>query len=70
MPLIPPSEGVRTNDLLENGQGVNFAVAGATALDSSFHEAHGVVNPYTNASLGVQLEWFKQWLPSICGKTS
>ncbi|KAI3800825.1 hypothetical protein L1987_28922 [Smallanthus sonchifolius] len=70
MPLIPPSESVRENGLIEKGQGVNFAVAGATALDSSFHEAHGVVNQYTNASLGVQLEWFKIWLPSICNTAS
>lgn len=70
MPLIPPYEGVKTNGMLEKGQGVNFAVAGATALDSAFHEAQGVINPYTNASLGVQLEWFKDSLPSICGTPS
>ncbi|KAD3068801.1 hypothetical protein E3N88_36681 [Mikania micrantha] len=70
MPLIPPSEGVRETSVMEHGQGVNFAVAGATALDSSFHEAHGVVNQYTNVSLGVQLEWFKNWLPYICGAES
>lgn len=70
MPLVPPYEGVKTNNVIEKGQGVNFAVAGATALDSSFHEAQGVVNPYTNASLGVQLEWFRQSLPYICGTAS
>nr|XP_043620478.1 GDSL esterase/lipase At1g28580-like [Erigeron canadensis] len=70
MPLIPPFEVVKTNSMLEKGQGVNFAVAGATALDSSFHEARGVVNQYTNASLGVQLEWFKESLPYICGTPS
>lgn len=66
MPLIPPSEVVHRYSEIEKGQGVNFAVAGATALDSSFHEAHGIVNECTNASLGVQLQWFKHWLPSIC----
>ncbi|XP_076934478.1 GDSL esterase/lipase At1g28580-like [Bidens hawaiensis] len=70
MPLIPSSQDVGVNSFNEKGQGVNFAVAGATALDSSFHEAQGVVNPYTNASLGVQLEWFKRWLPSICTTAS
>ncbi|XP_076930394.1 GDSL esterase/lipase At1g28580-like [Bidens hawaiensis] len=70
MPLIPSSQDVRENSVIEKGQGVNFAVAGATALDSSFLEAQGVVNPYTNASLGVQLEWFKRWLPSICSTAS
>lgn len=70
MPLIPASEHVKANGVIEKGQGVNFAVAGATALDSSFHEAQGVVNPYTNASLNVQLEWFKDWLPSVCATPS
>ncbi|KAL8228715.1 hypothetical protein R6Q57_013615 [Mikania cordata] len=63
MPLIPPYEVV---GVIKKGQGVNLAVAGATALGSSFHEAHGVVNQCTNASLGVQIKWFKHWLPSIC----
>ncbi|KAI3680774.1 hypothetical protein L6452_35550 [Arctium lappa] len=67
MPLVPPYESVKSNmNVMERGQGVNFAVAGATALDSSFHEAQGVYNPYTNASLGVQLEWFKHSLPALC----
>ncbi|KAJ0796988.1 putative sinapine esterase [Helianthus annuus] len=70
IPLIPPSQDVRENSLIEKGQGVNFAVAGATALDSSFHEAQGIVNQYTNASLGVQMEWFKYWLPSVCSTPS
>nr|GEY29580.1 GDSL esterase/lipase At1g28580-like [Tanacetum cinerariifolium] len=49
---ISPSEKMmKTNSLKEIGQGVNFAVVGATALDSSFHQARGVYNPYTNASL-------------------
>ncbi|XP_076933298.1 GDSL esterase/lipase At1g28580-like [Bidens hawaiensis] len=70
MPLIPPSEVIRKNSMIEIGQGVNFAVAGATALDSSFHEAHGVINQYTNVSLGIELEWFKSWLPSVCSNGS
>ncbi|KAL8248226.1 hypothetical protein R6Q59_005094 [Mikania micrantha] len=53
MPLIPPYEVVKRNGVIKKGQGVNFAVAGATALDSWFHEAHGVVNQCTNASLVV-----------------
>ncbi|XP_071706725.1 GDSL esterase/lipase At1g28580-like [Rutidosis leptorrhynchoides] len=68
LPLIPPSQG--SNIVTGLGQGVNYAVAGATALDSSFHEARGVVNTMTNASLGVQLGWFKQSLPSICSSVS
>ncbi|GJV15265.1 SGNH hydrolase-type esterase domain-containing protein [Tanacetum coccineum] len=51
-------------------QGVNYAVAGATALDSSFLEAEWPERTVINASLEVQLTWFKQSLPSICGNTS
>nr|GEV96036.1 SGNH hydrolase-type esterase domain-containing protein [Tanacetum cinerariifolium] len=51
-------------------QGVNYAVAGATALDSSFLEAKWPERTVINASLEVQLTWFKQSLPSICGNTS
>ncbi|XP_071721214.1 GDSL esterase/lipase At1g28580-like [Rutidosis leptorrhynchoides] len=64
--FIPPYVGnERSNNNTKLGQGVNYAVAGATALSSSFHEARGV-NSTTNASLGVQLQWFKQSLSSIC----
>lgn len=52
------------------GQGVNYAVVGATALDSSFHEARGTVNEITNASLVVQLAWFEQSLPCFCHNVS
>ncbi|KVH89492.1 Lipase, GDSL [Cynara cardunculus var. scolymus] len=71
MSLIPPYESVKSSmEVIEKGQGVNFAVAGATALDSAFHEAQGVYNAYTNASLNVQLGWFKRSLPAICGNPS
>ncbi|MFS7896730.1 putative sinapine esterase [Helianthus anomalus] len=68
--LIPPSQDNNfTVSETGLGQGVNYAVAGATALDSSFHEARGVVVK-TNASLGVQLGWFKESLPLICSTIS
>ncbi|PWA51590.1 SGNH hydrolase-type esterase domain-containing protein [Artemisia annua] len=51
-------------------QGVNYAVAGATALNSSFIEAEWPERSVINASLEVQLTWFKESLPSICGNTS
>ncbi|GJX90740.1 SGNH hydrolase-type esterase domain-containing protein [Tanacetum coccineum] len=51
-------------------QGVNYAVAGATALDSSYLKAKGIQNPVTNASLSIELGWFKQSLPSLCKNTS
>nr|XP_043622292.1 GDSL esterase/lipase At1g28650-like [Erigeron canadensis] len=63
---VQPYERMKTHNVMEIGQGVNFAVIGAYALDSSFHEAQGIYNPYTNDSLGVQLKRFKDMLASNC----
>ncbi|XP_010929733.1 GDSL esterase/lipase At5g03980 [Elaeis guineensis] len=46
--------------------GVNFAVAGATALDNSFFLQRGIFTTFTNNPLSVQLEWFKTHLNSTC----
>ncbi|XP_071736153.1 GDSL esterase/lipase At1g28580-like [Rutidosis leptorrhynchoides] len=67
LPLIPPYLGINITRLR---QGVNYAVAGGTALEPSFLEERGVSNNRENASLGTQLGWFKQSLPSICATTS
>lgn len=65
LPLIPPFLARNTTvNITGWGQGVNYAVAGATALDPSFHIARGVYVK-TNASLDVQLGWFKETLSSI-----
>ncbi|XP_043717237.1 GDSL esterase/lipase At5g03980-like isoform X2 [Telopea speciosissima] len=46
--------------------GVNFAVAGSTALDSSFLAENDINSPITNSSLSIQLNWLKSHLKSIC----
>ncbi|KAI3964556.1 hypothetical protein MKW92_025407 [Papaver armeniacum] len=66
MPLLPPYLGSSNKDLQ---QGVNFAVACATALDASFFKERKIAGP-SNYSLGVQLKWFKQLLPSLCNSSS
>ncbi|XP_076922389.1 GDSL esterase/lipase At1g28570-like [Bidens hawaiensis] len=66
LPLVRPFVGVKGRHMIELRRGVNYAVAGATALDSSFLGAKGVHNPMTNSSLQVQLGWFKRTLPSLC----
>ncbi|PWA79878.1 Lipase, GDSL [Artemisia annua] len=68
LPFIPPYVGGDGN-AIDFGQGLNYAVASATALEASFHEARGYSVP-TNASLRVQLEWFKQSLSSMCATLS
>lgn len=50
--------------------GVNFAVAGATALDVHYFESMGMEIKWTNYSLSAQLEWFKRFLPSLCSSAS
>ncbi|CAL4886843.1 unnamed protein product [Urochloa decumbens] len=44
--------------------GVNFAVAGATALDAAALARRGVAVPHTNTSLAVQLQQFKDFMNS------
>ncbi|KAH6773634.1 hypothetical protein C2S51_012038 [Perilla frutescens var. frutescens] len=64
LPLVQPyiagGEGGRSFT-----EGVNFAVTGATALDYDYYEKIGIINTYTNVSLGTQLDWFKQFLATI-----
>ncbi|KAI5331303.1 hypothetical protein L3X38_021429 [Prunus dulcis] len=72
LPLVPPylESLIISNQTVQNFEaGVNFAVIGAMALDASFLATMGVHSASTNNSLRIQLEWFKQMLPSLC-KTS
>ncbi|KAJ3694248.1 hypothetical protein LUZ60_009728 [Juncus effusus] len=63
LPMLPPY-------LAHDGnfsQGANFAVGGATALDSSFFHKIGAKHiHWTNHSLSAQLAWFDQLKPSLC----
>ncbi|KAK9741190.1 hypothetical protein RND81_03G087900 [Saponaria officinalis] len=54
-------------DRQENfSQGVNFAVAGSTALDTATLQNIGVMSRVTTSFLNVQLDWFRTHLESIC----
>ncbi|KAH7846030.1 hypothetical protein Vadar_008914 [Vaccinium darrowii] len=46
--------------------GVNFAVAGATALPENVLTKHNITDIYTNSSLVVQLDWMSKHLNSAC----
>ncbi|XP_042483380.1 GDSL esterase/lipase At5g03980-like [Macadamia integrifolia] len=46
--------------------GVNFAVAGSTALNSSLLAENNINSPVTNSSLSIQLSWLKSHLNSTC----
>ncbi|KAK8515139.1 hypothetical protein V6N12_001298 [Hibiscus sabdariffa] len=65
-PFLPPYFGSKNERPEQFGKGVNFAVAGATALNSSFLAKKGIPNHSTNISLEVQVNFFKDLLPSLC----
>ncbi|CAA7036102.1 unnamed protein product [Microthlaspi erraticum] len=66
LPLVNPYLGGRnTRSGFKNG--VNFAVAGSTALNSSFFAARNLHVPTTNTPLSTQLAWFKTHMrSSVC----
>ncbi|KAL3522437.1 hypothetical protein ACH5RR_015271 [Cinchona calisaya] len=67
LPIPPPFVGIEKGNRRDILAGVNFAVAGAKALDSSFYEEKRISEAVTNATLRVQLRWFKEVLPFLCG---
>ncbi|KAF6175742.1 hypothetical protein GIB67_038953 [Kingdonia uniflora] len=46
--------------------GVNFAVAGSTAMDSPFFAARDIHVPQSNTPLSLQLKWFRNHLNELC----
>jgi hypothetical protein len=68
LPFVPPYFGGSMESFKEAG--VNFAVAGATALDAAFLQEKGLAKLVTNISLVVQLGLFKELLPSLCSTPS
>ncbi|XP_059636887.1 GDSL esterase/lipase At1g28570-like [Cornus florida] len=69
--LAPPYLGNGENNSSVNfEEGVNFAVVGASTMNAAFYREMGIENQYENFSLGVQLGWFKEMLPSLCANAS
>ncbi|KAH6792990.1 GDSL-like Lipase/Acylhydrolase superfamily protein [Perilla frutescens var. hirtella] len=67
LPLVPPFYGGKNLSSGGFDGGVNFAVAGSTALPDSFFALHGVQIPQRNVSLEAELSWFKRkFLPTFC----
>ena len=67
--MVQPYLGIKNGSGISIQEGINFAVAGATALDASFFVERGI-DVGTDISLGVQLDWFKEILPSLCNTSS
>lgn len=52
--------------LYSEGDGVNFAVAGSTALPSYILADKKISSPVTNSSLSTQLDWMFTYFNGIC----
>ncbi|MCL7028970.1 hypothetical protein MKW94_005563 [Papaver nudicaule] len=61
LPYLPPYVN---RDKADTSHGINFAVAGSTATDQSFFVKQNVTFYVPNASINVQLGWFKLFLES------
>ncbi|KAJ7964563.1 GDSL esterase/lipase [Quillaja saponaria] len=72
IPLLKPYLGIKNGKLKDANveRGVNFAVAGSTALGIEFFDKNGIHNVITNDSLRIQLDWFKELLPSLWNSSS
>lgn len=68
LPLVPPYEAGPGDHGFR--QGANFAVGGATALPNDFFKARGLNVTGNQFSLDIQMEHFKQLLPSLCSSDS
>ncbi|KAF7840314.1 GDSL esterase/lipase [Senna tora] len=65
LPYLPPYLKLSKGQNIH--QGVNFAVAGATALEAEFFYQSRIGKVlWTKDSLSVQLSWFKKLKPSLC----
>ena len=70
LPLVQPYIESHNQTAHNIEGGVNFAVVGATALDTAFLEEMGVYNEITNDSLRIQLDWFQEMLSLLCNTSS
>ena len=67
LPYVQPYFALTQGSEVYRGAGINFAVAGATALDQElFRKAEIMSSVWTNDSLSVQLGWFKKIKSSLC----
>jgi hypothetical protein len=62
LPLINPY----LDKSADFSSGVNFAVAGATALDRTYLLQNAIIMPPGNMPLSSQLDWFRSHLNATC----
>ncbi|KAF8760476.1 hypothetical protein HU200_010098 [Digitaria exilis] len=63
LPFLPPSKAKNASF----AQGANFAITGATALDTEFFQKRGLGKTVWNSgSLSTQIQWLRDLKPSLC----
>lgn len=63
MPLLPPSKAKNATF----HRGANFAITGATSLDTPYFQGRGLGHTVWNSgSLHTQIKWFQDMKASIC----
>ncbi|KAK1377244.1 GDSL-motif lipase/hydrolase family protein [Heracleum sosnowskyi] len=60
LPYLPPY----LQKQADKSHGVNFAIAGSTAIEHSFYVRNNITAAYTSQALETQLGWFQQFLES------
>ncbi|KAK3156494.1 hypothetical protein QOZ80_2AG0108000 [Eleusine coracana subsp. coracana] len=66
LPLLPPSKAKNASF----AHGANFAITGATALDTPYFEAKGLGSVIWNSgALMTQIQWFRDLKPFFCNST-
>jgi hypothetical protein len=66
LPLLPPSKAENASF----AHGANFAITGATALDTPYFEAKGLGAVIWNSgALMTQIQWFRDLKPFLCNST-
>ena len=64
IPFLSPY--LNKDALFVRGHGVNFAVAGATALPLNVPGEKNNSSPFADSSLSVQLDWMSTFFSNIC----
>jgi hypothetical protein len=64
LPLLPASKAGG-----DFKKGANMAIIGATTMSFDFFNSIGLSDKiWNNGPLDTQIQWFRQLLPSVCGK--
>lgn len=64
LPLLPPYLALKNGVKAEHG--VNFAIAGATAIAAEYFYSKNITVLWTNISLTDQVGWFQEVKSNIC----